>query len=130
MEKINRAGASIQTQDIGSNVKKIKIETLPIKVVEIGERGEIYLLIGNLPASIKEPRFHLFEEKLVYLGTEDYTNASWEDLLNPDDMWTRGCSDDPRLLKIVSLIFGVNMDADPQPDIKHLRVGLTFDPIL
>jgi hypothetical protein len=81
----------------------IDTRTLTIEILAIGERGEVALMVGDLPAEICEPHPNILEKGFVVLGTPDIDGSDWEELTArevPGLGMRDGFTDDPRLVDI------------------------------
>jgi hypothetical protein len=99
------------------------ISSLPIKIERLGERGEVYLKIGDKPAAILEPKNASIKGGVTYINTVDFINCRWDRLVKCDVYGEncRGFSNDPRLLEISQKVF--------QGSLSECDVGVVYPPL-
>jgi hypothetical protein len=95
---------------------RIDIRKLEIEVVSYGFMSAT-VKISGIPALVIEPKLCVVKNGMVFLFSLDRKNGNWDKLISVDDCGEvlKGCTDDPRLVKIAEIVIGWNYGEEYPP---------------
>ncbi len=98
----------------------VDIKAMSVKIVDIGERGEVDLDIGGVLACLIEPKPTLVYRGLVFLCSDD---DYWEDRISAKlgNRICKGCTDDPRIVEIAKKAI--------EGKLREVDIGAVYPPL-